>query len=300
MSVYSTPGRGLLAELVAELPPRHRQLRRLHARRGHTRRAAGRERGEQGADLDGARRRPHVRHGRRAIRSSPRPARSRRENFDSATPLSGAPAPAAAGTQQSYSIPPSAQHYVAIRAIDEQGNIGLPASAEVNSAPALPTLGRCVKVGSGGAFTRANCIAESPGSQGAFEWMPGPGAKPKFSAPINQVILETTGGTHRVVRREHARGRMDRTERRVGEPGLQRLRTASPPKSHASRARRPPAKSSTSATGRRTRLHQRRRQTEGGPRPEGEKPLARQSSSSPAAGRRANSAPVSCGPSKAQ
>ena len=117
------------------------------------------------------------------------------ENFDSATPLSGAPAPTAAGTQQSYSIPASAQHYVAIRAIDEQGNIGLPASAEVNSAPSLPTLGRCVKVGSGGAFTRANCIAESPGSQGAFEWMPGPGSKPKFSAPINQVILETTGGT---------------------------------------------------------------------------------------------------------
>jgi hypothetical protein len=117
------------------------------------------------------------------------------QSFASATPLGGAPAPTAAGTQQSYSIPPSAQQYVAVRAIDEQGNIGLPASAEVNSAPALPTLGRCVKVGSGGAFTRANCIVESPGSQGAFEWVPGPGAKPKFSAPIKQVILETTGGS---------------------------------------------------------------------------------------------------------
>jgi hypothetical protein len=116
------------------------------------------------------------------------------ESFDSATPLSGAPAPAAAGTQQSYAIPSSAEHYVAIRAIDEQANIGLPASAEVNSAPALPTLGRCVKVGSGGAFTRANCIEESPGSHGAFEWQPGPGAKPKFSAHINQAMFETTGG----------------------------------------------------------------------------------------------------------
>jgi hypothetical protein len=49
------------------------------------------------------------------------------QNFASATPLSGAPAPAAAGTTQSYTLPHGVLGYLGIRAIDEQGNIGLPA-----------------------------------------------------------------------------------------------------------------------------------------------------------------------------
>jgi hypothetical protein len=49
------------------------------------------------------------------------------ETFASATPLSGAPTPAPAGTAQTYAIPAAAQRYIAIRAIDAQGNIGLPA-----------------------------------------------------------------------------------------------------------------------------------------------------------------------------
>jgi hypothetical protein len=49
------------------------------------------------------------------------------QSFASATPLSGAPVPTAAGSTQSYAIPRAAQLYIAVRAIDEQGNIGLPA-----------------------------------------------------------------------------------------------------------------------------------------------------------------------------
>jgi hypothetical protein len=49
------------------------------------------------------------------------------QNFASATPLGGAPSPAAAGTSQSYPLPSAAKLYVAVRAVDEQGNIGLPA-----------------------------------------------------------------------------------------------------------------------------------------------------------------------------
>jgi hypothetical protein len=49
------------------------------------------------------------------------------QSFASATPLNGAPIPAAAGTAQSYTLPHGTQAYVAIRAIDEQGNIGLAA-----------------------------------------------------------------------------------------------------------------------------------------------------------------------------
>jgi hypothetical protein len=40
---------------------------------------------------------------------------------------SGAHAPAAAGTSQSFPLPASTQRYVAIRAVDAAGNIGLDA-----------------------------------------------------------------------------------------------------------------------------------------------------------------------------
>jgi hypothetical protein len=49
------------------------------------------------------------------------------ENFARATALSGAPVPASAGSTQTYAIPRTALRYIAIRAIDQQGNIGLPA-----------------------------------------------------------------------------------------------------------------------------------------------------------------------------
>ncbi|HWX96796.1 MAG TPA: hypothetical protein VNZ01_08075 [Solirubrobacteraceae bacterium] len=49
------------------------------------------------------------------------------QGFSGATPLAGAPVPAAAGATQSYALPHGSSTYIAIRAIDEQGNIGLPA-----------------------------------------------------------------------------------------------------------------------------------------------------------------------------
>jgi Subtilase family len=48
-------------------------------------------------------------------------------NFAQAKPLAGAPEPAAAGTTQTYKLPKKTRRYVAIRAIGEQENIGLPA-----------------------------------------------------------------------------------------------------------------------------------------------------------------------------
>jgi hypothetical protein len=59
------------------------------------------------------------------IVTSPNPITA--QSFAKATPLSGPPAPAGAGSTQSYTLPSSARAYVAIRAIDQQGNIGLPA-----------------------------------------------------------------------------------------------------------------------------------------------------------------------------
>jgi hypothetical protein len=45
-------------------------------------------------------------------------------NFDQATPLDGAPEPDEAGAEQTVQIPPGARRYIAIRAVDEQGNVG--------------------------------------------------------------------------------------------------------------------------------------------------------------------------------
>jgi hypothetical protein len=49
------------------------------------------------------------------------------QSFASATPLAGAPTPAVAGTTQTYQLPSARQRYVAIRAVDAAGNVGLPA-----------------------------------------------------------------------------------------------------------------------------------------------------------------------------
>ncbi len=52
-------------------------------------------------------------------------------NFASARTLRGAPAPAAAGTRQSFTLARAAERYVAIRAIDSDGNVGLPVVVKV-------------------------------------------------------------------------------------------------------------------------------------------------------------------------
>jgi hypothetical protein len=48
-----------------------------------------------------------------------------------AKPLVGAPAPAAAGSRQSFALPADTERYVAIRAVNAAGNVGLPAVLKV-------------------------------------------------------------------------------------------------------------------------------------------------------------------------
>ncbi len=45
-------------------------------------------------------------------------------NFDGATPLTADPDPVAPGAQQSFPIPEGADRYLAVRAVDDQGNVG--------------------------------------------------------------------------------------------------------------------------------------------------------------------------------
>jgi Subtilase family len=45
-------------------------------------------------------------------------------DFAASSPLSGVPPPTTPGTQQTFRVPPGAHRFVAIRAVDEQGNVG--------------------------------------------------------------------------------------------------------------------------------------------------------------------------------
>jgi alpha-tubulin suppressor-like RCC1 family protein len=60
-------------------------------------------------------------------------------------------------------------------------------------ASALPELGRCLKVQSGGAYTGTSpsCILVSSTHTGYFEWLPGPGPKAKFQDQLTEPSLET-------------------------------------------------------------------------------------------------------------
>jgi subtilase family protein len=58
-------------------------------------------------------------------------------NFDSAAPLTtGVPPPVAPGATQSFPVPPGAERYVALRAVDDQGNVGRPVTFDLGPPPA--------------------------------------------------------------------------------------------------------------------------------------------------------------------
>jgi hypothetical protein len=71
--------------------------------------------------------------------------------------------------------------------------LALSALAAGSVSAALPELGRCVNVGSAGAYTGSNCIKTSPTHTGKWEWQPGPGATPQFHAQAATVLLATVG-----------------------------------------------------------------------------------------------------------
>ena len=54
------------------------------------------------------------------------------QSFAQGTPVPGAPTPAAAGTAQSFALPAGTTGYVAIRAVNAAGNVGLPAVVKVS------------------------------------------------------------------------------------------------------------------------------------------------------------------------
>ncbi len=96
------------------------------------------------------------------------------------------------GHRQSFALPPDSQRYVAIRAIDGQGNIGLPAVAEYNPGPAIPSLGRCMRVTNHtGEYKGGNCVTVAQ-SNGNFDWQPETGGTTSIGGQLGAVVLETT------------------------------------------------------------------------------------------------------------
>jgi hypothetical protein len=71
--------------------------------------------------------------------------------------------------------------------------LAVSAVAAASASAALPELGRCVNVGSGGAYAGGACIKLSASHNGKWEWQPGPGATPQFRAQAGTVLLETVG-----------------------------------------------------------------------------------------------------------
>jgi hypothetical protein len=69
------------------------------------------------------------------------------QGFAAAKPLAGAPAPGPAGTAESFELPPH-ERYVALRAVDEEGNVGRPAQLD-SGAPAAPGGGEAPPPGRG-------------------------------------------------------------------------------------------------------------------------------------------------------
>jgi hypothetical protein len=56
------------------------------------------------------------------------------QNFSRARRLSGVPTPRSPGARQSLRLPAGAERYVALRAVDAAGNIGLPTVVKVSGA----------------------------------------------------------------------------------------------------------------------------------------------------------------------
>jgi hypothetical protein len=79
-------------------------------------------------------------------------------NFSAATPLDNPPAAGSAGSSQTFEIPAGAQRYVAVRAVDDQGNVGRVAS--VDTAPGVGGGGG--NPGGGGSGGNGGGLANGP------------------------------------------------------------------------------------------------------------------------------------------
>ena len=121
------------------------------------------------------------------------------ENFNGAARIDGGPDPQAPGTKQSLSLTGTAKRYVAIRAVDEQGNVGRPASVDFRGAPVQtpddpddPSGGPCSKriAGTDGVDRLVGSIAS--------ERIVGRGGKDRIRAGAGDDCVTGGGGKDRI------------------------------------------------------------------------------------------------------
>jgi hypothetical protein len=73
------------------------------------------------------------------------------------------------------------------------------ASAGIGAATAaaeLPELGRCIEVATKtGKYGGSHCVSPSKTGKGRYEWLPGPGARKKFTANVESPVLQGAGAS---------------------------------------------------------------------------------------------------------
>ena len=85
--------------------------------------------------------------------------------FAAATPLAGAPTPTAAGSIEAFDLP-AHERYVAVRAVDEEGNVGYPSQRDTSLPDDREVPGEAGGPGGGEGTQRDRGTAPSPGGQG--------------------------------------------------------------------------------------------------------------------------------------
>jgi hypothetical protein len=84
------------------------------------------------------------------------------------------------------------------------------------AAAALPEFGRCVAApGKTGKYRGSHCLGLSASNKGGYEWMPGPGAKKKFSFITEQILLHGTGAPKLTIHCEFAEGEGEYTSEKA-------------------------------------------------------------------------------------
>jgi hypothetical protein len=115
-------------------------------------------------------------------------------DFDGATALSGAAAPTAPGTPQTLQVPPGAHRYVALRAADEQGNVGRFVSFDLGSG-AIDVDGDGVPDASDNCPSVANADQQDSNGDGIGDACtpPAPGPGSGLGAGTQKLLLKVKG-----------------------------------------------------------------------------------------------------------
>jgi len=91
-------------------------------------------------------------------------------------------------------VPAAAGHNTAILS----GTLETASASEVKTQLALPEIGRCVHTEGAqagkGAYLDKACTEETASHSNEYEWLAGPGPKPKFASTAHKVTLEGVGG----------------------------------------------------------------------------------------------------------